>query len=209
MAASIDGYVATHPDQTDAERHQQGFSNEADWQNLLRHIRTCDAVILGSSTLKAGGGVIEQSREDGSYPTWLTLTNRGIPHDHIFWKQSYAERWLVSSSPLEIPDDSRAEKVRNIVYDETTTVHAPVLAAVNSLRDAGCRRVLLLGGGGINRMFYDAGVVDELILTVCPLLVAREDGVPLVQTGLPDLVHFHLHHVCSDKDLVFIHYKVK
>ncbi|KPQ01001.1 MAG: Pyrimidine reductase, riboflavin biosynthesis [Bacteroidetes bacterium HLUCCA01] len=208
MAASVDGYVAVHPDQTDAERHMQGFSNETDWQNLLRHIRSADAVILGASTLKAGGGVIEQAREDGTYPIWVALTNKGIPPDHIFWKQSYAERWLVSSGELEFPDDSRAERVRNIVYNEQANVHAPVLATVNALRDAGCRRVLLLGGGGINRMFYDAGVVDELILTVCPVLVARPDAVPLVQTGLTDLVHFRLHHVCSDKDLVFIHYKV-
>lgn len=209
MAASVDGYVATHPDQTDTERHNQGFSNEADWQNLLRHIRTCDAVIVGSSTLKAGGGIVNEPREDGSWPIWVTLTNRGIPHDHVFWKQCQAERWLISSEPLEIPNDSRAQSVRNIVYKEEANVHAPVLAAVNTLREAGCRRVLLLGGGAINRMFYDAGVVDELILTVCPLLVAREDGVPLVQTGLPDLVHFKLHHLCSDNDLVFIHYKVR
>ena len=209
MAASIDGYVATQPDQTDAERHNQGFSNEADWQNLLRHIRTADAVIVGSSTLKAGGGIVDQSREDGSWPIWVTLTNRGIPHDHVFWKQSQAERWLVSEQPLTIPADSRAQQVRNLVYTSNGNKHAPVLTTVNALRDAGCRRVLLLGGGGINRMFYDAGVVDELILTVCPLLVARKGAVPLVEAGLPDLVHFRLHHLCSDKDLVFIHYKVK
>ena len=51
MAASVDGYVAVHPDQTDAERHMQGFSNETDLARTFAtgHIRrrAPDAVITG------------------------------------------------------------------------------------------------------------------------------------------------------------------
>ena len=204
MAASVDGYVAVHDGQTDSERHNQGFSNEADWQNLLNLIKSCDAVILGSQTLQAGGGVIDQTRDDGSWPIWVTLTNRGIPEEHEFWDQTEAQRWLVSEKDLDLPKNKDLSTIKNLVYHEKNVVSF----ILENLKSVGCKRVLLLGGGRINQMFYQAEAVQELILTVCPLLVAREGAVPIVSPGLETLVKFRLLSSRTEQDLVFLHYEI-
>jgi riboflavin biosynthesis pyrimidine reductase len=209
MAASVDGFVATHEGQTDADRHSQGFTNEADWKNLLKLISGCDAVILGSKTLIAGGGVLNQTRKDGTWPIWVTLTNKGIPHGNEFWNQTRAERWLVSEKPLQLPEPSTVylRNVRNLVYGQVGGKEV-VRFVLDNLRQAGCTNVLLLGGGGVNRMFYEAEAVDELALTICPVLVARDGAVPLVNHSLPQPVSLTLSEVRVDGDLVFTRYMV-
>lgn len=202
MAASLDGYVALHDKQSDAERHAQGFSNHEDWDHLLGLIATADAIILGSQTLQAGGGVIDQPRSDGHYPVWITLTNRGIPADHVFWSQDFAPRVLISEEPLKMPP--HAAQVVNASGQDTLS------EVIRYLNAHDLRRVLLFGGGYINKLFYDARLVDELILTVCPILVARSGAVPLIKPT-PDgpLTHFRLISAQPHGNLVILHYEVQ
>jgi 5-amino-6-(5-phosphoribosylamino)uracil reductase len=202
MAASLDGYVALHGLQTDADRHATGFSNHEDWDHLLKLIQSCDAVVLGSTTLQAGGGVIDQARPDGTYPEWITLTRRGIPDEHIFWSQDYAPRAVISSDPLTLPPHAGT----------VTALHGedPLVVLSEFLKSRHHRRVLLFGGGQINKLFYDAGLVDELILTVCPVLVARQGAVPLVTPGTAGgpLTRFRLLEAQPQGNLLFLHYEV-
>ena len=54
-----------------------------------------------------------------------------------------------------------------------------------------------------------AGAVDELILTVCPVVVGRESGVPLVAPDLDNPVRLTLASVEKEGDLAFLHYLVE
>lgn len=46
------------------------------------------------------------------------------------------------------------------------------------LAEAGCRRCALLGGAQIHRLYFEAGLVDELVITIEPRLFAS--GTPIV-----------------------------
>ena len=203
MGASIDGRIASHPNEADAERKRYGFTNEADHAHLRRLLATCDAVIVGGHSVNVSGGVMEVQREDGVYPTWVLCSNSGFASAQPIWSQPNTPKWLVSREALA--EDRCPGGVRNVVYGGEGVAKA----AVEACRAAGFERVLLFGGGIINREFYAAGVVDELILTVCPVLVGRSSGVPVVAPELDVPVHLELTQTETEGDLVFLHYLVK
>ncbi|MFV0558752.1 MAG: RibD family protein [Enterococcus sp.] len=49
----------------------------------------------------------------------------------------------------------------------------------------GIERFMVAGGGTINGMFFQAGLIDELSLVVVPTLTGSVDGVSLIETQLP------------------------
>ena len=51
MGASIDGRIASHPNESDEERKRYGFTNEADHAHLRRLLATCDAVIVAEGKM--------------------------------------------------------------------------------------------------------------------------------------------------------------
>lgn len=201
MAASVDGFVAVHSGQSDHERRQQGFTASEDREHLDELIRSADAIILGSQTMIAAGGALDVQKPDGTYPTWITFTNRGIPEGNTFWEQHHIPRWLVSKHVLDFNDGM----ISNYVYGQMN----PVEFCLKLLRDHHFERVLLFGGGEINRLFYEANAVDELILTVCPVLVASSVGVPLVNPGLSQIHNLELISARQHRNLLFTHYHVK
>ena len=186
MGASIDGRIASHPNESDAERKRYGFTNEADHAHLRRLLATCDAVIVGGHSVNVSGGVMEVQREDGVYPTWVLCSNSGFASDQPIWSQPNTPKWLVSRKALA--EGRCPGGVRNVVYGGEGVAKA----AVEACRAAEFERVLLFGGGIINREFYAAGAVDELILTVCPVVVGRSSGVPVVAPELDVPVHLEL-----------------
>jgi 5-amino-6-(5-phosphoribosylamino)uracil reductase len=203
MGASIDGRIASHPNESDAERKHYGFTNEADHAHLRHLLAACDAVIVGGHSVNVSGGVMEVQRENGVYPTWVLCSNSGFASDQPIWSQPNTPKWLVSREVLAA--DRCLGGVRNVVYGDEGVAKA----AVEACRAAGFERVLLFGGGIINREFYAAGAVDQLLLTVCPVVVGRSSGVPVVAPELDVPVHFELTQTETEGDLVFLHYLVK
>ncbi|MDA0304615.1 MAG: dihydrofolate reductase family protein [Bacteroidetes bacterium] len=203
MAASLDGRIASHADESDAERKRLGFTNEADHVHMLRWLRQCDAVIVGAHSVNVSGGVMEVLNKKGVHPTWVMLSNRGYAPDQSIWNHPNTPKWLVSCAAL--PADRCVAEAKQIVYSEGQLVEDTLKAC----KSAGFQKVLLFGGGQVNRAFYAASGVDELVLTVCPVLVGKSTGVPLVAPELPDSVQFKLQRVEEEGDLVFLHYLVQ
>lgn len=58
-------------------------------------------------------------------------------------------------------------------------------AAVDSLAARGAAQLLLVGGAGLNSSFARAHLIDEVVLTVEPVVLG--EGVNVFATGMPDL----------------------
>jgi len=203
MAASVDGLIAASPDEPDEARRAASFTNEDDYQHLLAQLSQADAVVVGGSSLMATGGVIEVAGLGGAMPLWVVSSNRGIPPGARFWSQRAVPRWIASRAPLAPVEGG--EDVRNLVVGQ-----GPLAGTiVEALRAAGKKRVALLGGGELNRSFYEEGLVHELILTVCPLVIGAANGVPLVRPPLSSPVRLTLHDSQAKGDLVFLKYKIR
>src|SRR5262245_77701 len=54
----------------------------------------------------------------------------------------------------------------------------PIASFAERLRAAAGRNIWMMGGGGIVASFLDAGAIDQLIITVTPVLIG--DGIPLI-----------------------------
>jgi 5-amino-6-(5-phosphoribosylamino)uracil reductase len=202
MAVSMDGRIASHPDESDHARRALGFTNDDDRAHLERLLRETDAVIVGRSSLMASGGAWELPNAKGAYPIWAVLTNAGLPPGARFFSQRKIRRWLVSKSALAA--ERTGEGVRNVTYGDAHA--ADVIVA--ELRAAGVERALLFGGGEVNRLFYERGLVDELIVTICPLILGASAALPLVAPELPAAQRLALTASHAQGDLVFLTYNV-
>jgi 5-amino-6-(5-phosphoribosylamino)uracil reductase len=201
MAISLDGRIAAHPEEKDQERRRYGLTNEDDRSHVESLIAGADAVVVGAGSLRASGGRVWETGA-GRQPLWVVLTRTGLATDLPFWSQSAAPRWLVSENELEgAPRDAG---VRLITYGS----RSPAQVVRRELEAIGARRVLLFGGGEVNRHFYKERLVDQVILTVSPVILARESAVPLVAPPLPEPVRLELISSHSKGNLVFLTYNV-
>ena len=202
MGASVDGRIASAVDESDADRERYGFTNPADRRHLDGMLETADAVIVGGHSVNVSGGVIAAARPDGGFPTWILMTNHGFASDEQVWNHPQVPKWLASGAPLD----------STLVTGAEQNIHDPVnlpSAIVAACEASGFERVLLFGGGRVNRQFYRAGLVDELVLTVCPVIVGREAGVPIVAPELDAPVLLECQDVRTEEGMVFIHYLVR
>lgn len=203
MAASLDGKIAGHSLESDRERRDYGFTNKADQEFVRHQLTTADAVVTGANSLRASQGAWQVPNHKGRCATWVVLTRTGLDPSLRFWGQSEVAKWIVTPSPdLVIP----ADPANRLIVIPPTENPAPLIA--KELKDAGYEKILLFGGGHVNRLFYEAGLVDELFLTLCPLMLGTPAASSLLAPPLSKATHFRLVSSNSVGDLVFLNYTV-
>jgi len=203
MAISLDGNIASTLNEIDLDRKKYGFLDDADRQHVLKQLADSDAVITGAESLRASGGAFEIKNHKGVNPIWIVFTNRGLPPEMRFWNQQAIDRFLVSKKPLsEIPEHKGC--VENWNYENNN----PVEFVLNKLKAKKCEKVLLFGGSKINEMFYNADLVNELIITICPVIFGTKNPIPLVANGLDAPVRLSLQTSHLSENLVFLKYTV-
>ncbi len=202
MAISLDGRIASHPGEKDSERRALGFTNADDRAHIEALVKTADAVIVGSSSIKASGGAFEVLNDKNVYPHWFVLTRAGLPAESSFLRQDKLPRTLVSERP--IPGLKATASLRNVV----ATKESVPQTIIKELNAAKLSRVILFGGSEVNRVFYQENLVDEVILTVCPLILGTSQAVPLVAPELSRPVSLTLTSSQPRGNLVFLTYTV-
>ena len=80
-------------------------------------------------------------------------------------------------------------------------------AAVDALADRGLEQLVCEGGPALFRAALDAGVVDELDLTIAPLLVGGGPG--LLPSALADPRRTELRQVLTEDDVLFTRYALR
>jgi riboflavin biosynthesis pyrimidine reductase len=86
--------------------------------------------------------------------------------------------------------------------------HADLGAAIDALADRGLRRVLCEGGPHLLAQFATAGRLDELCVTISPLLAAGDAGRILAGPILPGGLSLSLGHVLEDQGFLLCRYTV-
>jgi dihydrofolate reductase len=92
------------------------------------------------------------------------------------WPYAGKPSWVLSSRDLPLPEGASSEDVR-VVDAKVTELYEEMSAA------AGERDLWVIGGGNVASQFADAGLLDELIITVTPVVLG--EGKPLFDRRLP------------------------
>lgn len=201
MAASIDGRIGLHDCESDLERQQLGLSGAADQLFLRQQIQSCDGIIVGASSIRANGECLAYPGRTGQAPVWYIFAQNPLPFHFKFWQQTHIPRRIISEKPMPLPVGS---DVINIVYGNRD----PALFLYEQILKDSIQHCLLFGGGLINSWFYQKNLVDELRLTLAPLILGQASTPFLVAPNLSNPVKFFLLASHSEESFVFLRYKV-
>ena len=197
MASTLDGKIGANQSESDSDRIEIGISSEADREFLESEISKADAIIVGASSIRANGQCLEALGKGGKYPHWYVYATKEISKDFAFWKQKEIPRTIVSSQGLPKYDPG----VEFFCYNAN-----PVSELCLHLESCGYSRVLLFGGGHLNRMFYEAGVVKKLRLAISPMILGHVGASDFVSPGLSGPVYFKLKSSRVTEDFIFLFY---
>jgi riboflavin-specific deaminase-like protein len=191
MIATADGRAAR-------DGRSATIGGEADLQRLLDLRTIADAVLIGTGTLRAEGyDRLVRSEErrarrraDGlaEDPLAVILSRRfDIP-----WEAGLCQ---APEQPVLIYTGADAGGPRDVPAPvEVVRLAVPSLTAMlTDLHARGVRKLLSEGGPTMHGALWAAGVVDELFLTIAPVLTGDADEPNIVEGGrLPDAVELEL-----------------
>ena len=90
-------------------------------------------------------------------------------------------------------------------YDNLIYTHLSPKAILSELEEDGFERVVLAGGGGlINSLFAKEGLIDEILVTITPMIFGT--GIPMFEEGVGGELSL-LRAIQIDKERVCLHYK--
>jgi 5-amino-6-(5-phosphoribosylamino)uracil reductase len=213
LAMSVDGKIA------DFRRSPARFGSRVDKAHLEKQIATSDAVLFGAGTLRA-------------YGTTLTIVHIVTTHsanlnpEINFFKQP-VRRWLLTTASGELLWKGHLQKFTStlrtrakecspefeqILVFETPTREIDIPAALKHLATLHITRLVVLGGGELVASMLELDLIDELWLTVCPLILGGNTApTPVEGKGfLPYLApKLQLLEVHTVEQEVFLHYRLQ
>jgi riboflavin-specific deaminase-like protein len=216
MAMSADGKIAT------SNRRVASFGSQADHAHLLALRATVDAVMSGARTLDAdritlGPGPARYRRlrlKNGlsEYNLRVIVSGRGTidPQAEIFRHRFSAILLLTTRRAA----GKRLARLRALV-DETKFCGETALDLAEGLRwlrrEHGVHRLLCEGGGELNFSMLQAGLVDEVHLTICPRILGGRNAPTLAEgagfEALADAAQFILASSRRVGDELFLAYR--
>ena len=204
MAASLNGRIAAFPFEGDQARRDNGFTIPDDERLLREELLLADAVITGANSLRVTRSVSNTKNNKGVYPHWFIFTQKGLEPDLEFWAQVGIPRTIVSSQKTNLTTEQLAGSLSSLQIPQEK-IGAELIGFMSKSQ---MRRVLLFGGGHINRIFYQENLVDELKLTVAPFVFTGADAPPLISDFEGEAIKFSLLSSHIGESHVFLHYKV-
>ena len=213
---SADGKIAAR------DRTAARFSSANDLAHLEALVAQADAVIFGADTLRAYGTCLSvrqadliaqrKSRQQPSQPIQIVCSQSGQLDPQWRFFQQLVPRWLLTSQ-------AGAQRWSEIAGDESTHFEQILPDLVEPMdwrsllqrfHNLGIQRLALLGGGTLVASFAEQDLIDEVSLTVCPLLLGGKTApTPFDGRGLAiaQALPLKLVEVKQVEDEVFLHYR--
>ena len=123
----------------------------------------------------SGGGSYEHFYEGVGALVGGSTTYEWVLEHLENWPYAGKPWWVLSSRDLRVPEDEGVD-VR-VVDASVTEIHDEVVAS------AGERNVWIIGGGNVASQYAEAGLLDDVLVTVVPVVLGT--GKPLFERRLP------------------------
>ena len=212
LAMSADGKL------TDRTYAPSTFVSAQDQTHLEELVAQADAVIFGAGTLRAYGTTLSvrnptliQQRRDRQLPDQplqiVCSQSANLDPTYPYFSQPIPRVLITDVQGSEKWRD-RSEFERILIAKETPFDWHLMYAQFERLN---IKNLALLGGGQLVSSFFSAGLVNELWLTVCPLILGSTTApVPVAGEGftIAEAPQLALMEVKSIESEVFLHYRV-
>jgi riboflavin-specific deaminase-like protein len=173
-AVSADGKLAP------ASRRRVRLGSPRDLARMDRIRASCDAILIGAGTLRSEDPPLQvrspallraRRREGRDHLLTNIVLSRGLdlPYASRFFRDPAVPRIIAAPATAARRKVLRAGDHAEVLLAGTAGVDPRRLLALLARR--GIRRLVVEGGGEIYGLFLRARLVDEIHLTVCPLLL--------------------------------------
>ncbi|CAN5512909.1 hypothetical protein BH20VER1_BH20VER1_03600 [soil metagenome] len=215
FAMTADGKITTR------EYAPVDWTSREDKQHLLRMRALADAVVVGHSTLKADnvrlalpkGELRDErvARGQSPCPIRVIVSNEGRVDPHLRIFES-------SVSPILIFSTTRMPRASQKLLRKKATLHLSdtpkldLLWMLQQLRtEYKVRTVACEGGAALFRSMLELGLIDQLNLTIAPILFGGSEAPTLTGIGkefFPGSVRCSLQEVRTVGDECFLTYRI-
>ena len=180
MASSIDGKITTF------EKEKVRFGSDEDRAGMEALRSKVDAILIGKDTLVADDPplilripqYIEQrlqlKGEARRQPINVVISSTlDMPIETSDFFQEASTSKLVFTTDLA--DSSKVERLRRyadvVILPADGQRRVPLDQMVEKMAGLGIQHLLLEGGGTLNFAMLEAGLIDEIYLTICPFII--------------------------------------
>lgn len=213
LAMSADGKIA------DAGKSPARFSSPADKLHLEAQVAAADAVLFGAGTLRAYGTTIRVTQPQliqqryqqllPPQPVQIVVSCSGNIDRQLPFFQQPVPRYLLTTNDGAKLWQNQSSFDAVIVAEASTKSKINWSNALKKISDRGLNRLAVLGGSEVVAGILAADLIDELWLTVCPLLLGGNAPTPVGGVGFAEIVAPRLE-LLSAKVVaseVFLHYR--
>jgi riboflavin-specific deaminase-like protein len=183
---------------------------------VLRSV--ADVILVGAGTVRSeryGPARLSddlrsqrEQRGQSPVPPIAVVTRSGnLDWSSPFFVEAEERPTVFTTSDCDPGERRRGSKVAEVVTAGDERVELPQV--IDHLWGAGRRSVLLEGGPGLNGQMVDAGLLDELCLTMAPRLVAGSGPRLLDGPELPRPLDLELAHLLEDDGYLFYRLAVR
>ncbi len=214
MAISVDGRISTHR----REQFVLGTKHDRYLMDVLRS--RADAVIVGAGTVRHDGFPVlvrdravrnkRISRGLPPHPVNVVLSRAlDMPLTRPIFTRDDTRRIIFTTRAAPAVRLKRFQKIADVVVLRTKAISP--MAVLSELKARGMKDVLLEGGGELHFAFANAGVVDELYVTITPRLIGGDAPSLLDGRGFLKSEHLELELVSNRRigDELFLRYRLK
>ncbi|MGI9149318.1 MAG: dihydrofolate reductase family protein [Chloroflexota bacterium] len=202
MVATVDGRAALHGSAV-------GIGSARD-KRLMRELRAeADVVLHGAATVRADPlsarvppDLVEQRLARGltAQPVGAIITRSGnLPEHHPYYE---------SATLIYITSQDKQCTAGGGPLVEVCHVDS-VEHAVRDLAWRGARRVLCEGGPTLNASLFEAGLVDDIFLTIAPKLVGGHNPLTLIKGGDFGTIMLELRSLGEIEGELYVRYEVR
>jgi len=122
-----------------------------------------------------------------------------------FFTAATSRPFVVTVASADADARAHASEVAEVIIAGDDTVD--LTRAVRELGARGATNVLAEGGPTLNGELAQAGLLDELCVTLAPLLASGDAKRLIAGSALEQLARLEVHSICADDEYLFLRYR--
>lgn len=217
LAITADGKIA------DNQRHPARFGSDTDKAHLEKQISLVDGVLFGGATLAAYQTTLliknpqllanRQQQKKPLQPINIVVSGSGKINPNLRFFSQEVPRWLLTTMQGSIVAKNSHQQAfeKTIVADSKDLKKIDFIQAFLVLKELGLNKVAILGGGELLASLLEVNLIDELWLTICPLILGGTTSpTPVEGLGFSydQAKRLQLLTVESIDQEIFLHYRL-